>query len=71
MTAHNCVAETNALLAQRNTRLADVIDISGQERELIALETVKADDKVRGRPISMFASFCPFCGVKLNLGGVA
>ena len=66
MSGHGCVANTDALLAEHNTRLAVAIDFSGKGRELIQIATAKADDKVRRKPIAMFASYCPFCGVKLN-----
>ncbi len=54
----DCVKKTNALLAQYNTRL--VLPMIGPQRVLI--ETTKADNQKRGKPASMFASFCPFCG---------
>jgi hypothetical protein len=71
MTAHTCVADLNEKLAEHNTRLADTISFSSEPRELIQLTTVKADEKKRGRPVLMYASYCPFCGVKLNNGSAA
>ena len=28
------------------------------------IETMKLDEKKRGKPIKVFATFCPFCGSK-------
>ena len=63
---HKCVEEMNDRLREHNTRLAEAIDFSGKERELIQLATVKADAKVRKKPAAVFASYCPFCGVELK-----
>lgn len=68
MSTHDCIATTNALLKPRNTALASAISFSAPTRELIQVTTVKADSSLRGKPVVMFASFCPFCGVKLNVG---
>lgn len=66
MTAkHDCFKRINEQLKPHNTQLAMAIDFSGKNRELIQVTTVKADDKVRKKPAAMFASHCPFCGVKL------
>lgn len=64
--SHDCVKRVNEQLAQYNTRLASAICLSNQEREMIPLLTVKADDKVRKKPANMYASYCPFCGLKLE-----
>lgn len=66
---HNCVKLVNEKLAAHNTRLPIALNIENPEREMIALVTVKADEKGRVKPITMYASYCPFCGVKL--GGAA
>jgi hypothetical protein len=67
---HDCVKRVNDQLREYNTRLASAISFSQPERELIALETVKADPFVKKKPVVMYASHCPFCGVKLK-GGAA
>ena len=64
-TKHDCFERINEKLKPYNTRLAMSIDLSGKNRELIQVATVKADIDVRKKPTSMFASYCPFCGVKL------
>lgn len=63
---HDCVQRINALLADKNTAIATAISFSDQGRELIQITTCKKDSKVRGKPVLFFASYCPFCGVKLD-----
>lgn len=63
---HDCVKRVNDQLRAYNTRLSTSISFSQPERELIALETVKADSFVKKKPVAMYASHCPFCGVKLR-----
>lgn len=67
MKQHKCFTEMNDLLRKHNGMLAVAIDFSGKGRELIALSVEKADAKVRKKPPSLFATYCPFCGVKLKL----
>ena len=67
--SHDCVKRVNEQLADHNTRLSWAIGVIGSEGELIQLATCKADEKKRGRPALMFASHCPFCGVKLAREG--
>jgi hypothetical protein len=64
--SHDCVKEVNEKLAEYNTRIAEAFSLTGSQRELIPLLTVKADDKVRRKPVQMYASYCPFCGVSLE-----
>lgn len=64
--SHDCVKRINEQLAAYNTRLPIALNIENPKREMIALATVKADDKVRLKPVTMYASYCPFCGVKLG-----
>ena len=54
----NCIANTDALLARHNTR----IHVPFIGRQIPFVETIKLDEKKRGKPIKLFASFCPFCG---------
>jgi hypothetical protein len=67
---HDCIERINEQLKPFNTALAMAIDLSGKNRELIQVATVKADTADRKKPSAMFASHCPFCGVKLE-GGAA
>jgi hypothetical protein len=55
-----CIAAVNKLLALRDTKL--MVPIYGPQ--LCMVQTMKLDDKKRGKPVSVFASFCPFCGIK-------
>lgn len=64
--SHDCAKQVNEQLAAYNTRLGMAISLNNPSRELIPLLTVKADDKVRRKPVSMYATYCPFCGVKLE-----
>ena len=67
---HDCIKRINEQLKPFNTALSMAVDFSGKNRELIQLATVKADSTNRKKPSAMFASHCPFCGVKLE-GGAA
>lgn len=63
--SHDCAARINQHLAPRNTRLASFVMLNDKAPEPFAILTEKLDWGVRGKPIKMFASHCPFCGVKL------
>lgn len=63
---HRCIEETNELLKEHNAVLSVAIDFSGKGRELVQLSTAKLDSKVRRKPPSIFASYCPFCGKALK-----
>lgn len=65
---HDCILRIDEQLTAHNTRIAQAIDFSGENRELIQVATVKADASVRKKPVAMFATFCPFCGAKLKGG---
>ncbi len=66
MSAHDCVARINALLVERNTQISTGISFSEPARELIQVGTAKLDPGKRGKPITFYATFCPFCGQKLG-----
>lgn len=59
-TGCECAARVNDHLKAYNTEL--MADLFGPYRAFI--ETTKADPKKRGKPYSMIASYCPFCGSK-------
>lgn len=70
--SHTCFDQLNQHLKPHNGRLAMGIQITEtmglQGRLLIATEKI---DKTKRKPVpSVMASFCPFCGVKLE-GGAA
>lgn len=58
--ACNCITEVNSVLGKFNTRL--VLAYVGPTGAMLATE--KVEPKERGKKKEMFASFCPFCGVK-------
>lgn len=66
MTKHDCIDKMNEMLKNHNTRLSHAIDFSSKPRELVLLATSKANEKVRRKPAMVFASYCPFCGNKLE-----
>ena len=58
---HKCLKDLNKALEHHNTKL--VGNLIGTNAVLI--ETEKVDSKTRGRPKTVVATFCPFCGKKL------
>jgi hypothetical protein len=65
-----CIEAMNKHLAAKNTRLAQALTVNattGSKMEMgvrLIVETVKIDEKKRGKPHTALASFCPFCGKK-------
>lgn len=55
----DCIDTTDELLAEHNTML--VTNLFGPRRALV--ETIKRESSKRGRPVKVFATYCPFCGV--------
>ncbi len=60
-----CVDLVDEKLAAQNTRIAHVFSIGKEVGMLIGIVTEKVDKTIRGRPLHVHATFCPFCGVKL------
>jgi hypothetical protein len=58
----DCIEKANAHLAQHNTKI--MFPMIGPQLPFV--ETIKIDSKKRGLPVKMFASYCPFCGDKLD-----
>lgn len=64
----DCIERVNEKLKEAN--MNTVIDlpliISGNRFGVgrCCVETRKLDEKNRKKPVSLFATFCPFCGVK-------
>ena len=62
-----CIQTVDAQLAERNTRIMLPIMFSPDqtERPMIVTEQI---EKGRGKAkaCGMFATFCPFCGVKIG-----
>ncbi len=57
-----CIAKVDGFLAEHNTKIE--LPWAGPQRPFVL--TMKADEKKRGKPKMMFASFCPFCGEKYD-----
>jgi hypothetical protein len=56
----DCIETVNAELARHNTCIS--VPLMGPARPFVT--TTKVDERRRGRPTLMFATFCPFCGTK-------
>lgn len=63
--SHDCIRRVNELLREHNTVISQAVSFSDPSRELIQVATAKVDSLVRSKPKALFASFCPFCGLKL------
>ncbi len=62
-----CVARLNGELAEHNLRISTPIAFGEQTlAAMIPITTHKVDPKKRGRASTLYASFCPFCGVNLR-----
>ena len=63
----NCFAEVDAMLAERNTRLMFPIVLSAEftRKPMIVTEQIETG-RGKKKAVGMFASYCPFCGVKLG-----
>lgn len=61
----NCIEEVNAKLLERNTVLLEPIFITNDKARRLFVETRQLE-KGRGKKkaMSVFTTFCPFCGVK-------
>lgn len=60
----NCLDLANEKLADKNTQVELIWGLGdkGGLAVRMGVRTVKIDSKKRGRPITLLASFCPFCG---------
>ncbi len=61
-----CTDRVNKLLEERtsNTMLNIPMFVVKGVAVRVFVETMKRDEKKRGRPEKLFANFCPFCGEK-------
>lgn len=64
--ACDCLEETNALLAEQNTKLPGTIVLPRDGSPGYVIATLMTERVVpRGkRPVVMAPTFCPFCGVR-------
>ena len=58
----DCIDTVNKLLEEQNGEVLCSHLLKGGRIAII--ELVKKDNKVRKKPGTMLATFCPFCGVK-------
>lgn len=64
---HDCVKRINEQLRESNLEMPLAISLGNTGRELIQVAIVKRHDAPRGTKLmSLFASYCPFCGKKLD-----
>lgn len=60
----HCVELANETLGLRNTKVREAITFGERTGSRIVVATDKVDPGVRGNPVVLMATFCPFCGVK-------
>ena len=48
----------------QNTCISKVFTFDGYPEYYIRVQTELVEEKKRAKPTNVFASFCPFCGVK-------
>ncbi|KAA3518865.1 hypothetical protein GOZ96_04975 [Agrobacterium vitis] len=67
-----CIEAVNEKLETRNTRLSQAMMFGECDHPGLMLETCQIETG-RGKPkaVSMFLTFCPFCGVKYAADEVA
>lgn len=63
--ACTCIADVNKDLAEHNGQI--VCTMFGTSKAIVS--TYKLDEKRRGKPPIMVASYCPFCGERYALDG--
>jgi len=63
----NCIAEFDAKLAERNTRIMLPIMLGADQtaRPMIVTDQIETG-RGKKKACGVFASFCPFCGIKLG-----
>lgn len=63
---HTCFETVDAMLAEKNTRLVFPLMLGGDQTLRPMIETERIQKLRDGKKaVVMFATFCPFCGVKL------
>lgn len=70
--ACTCVSTVNEKLATRNTRLTQAMMLGPCTHDGLMLETEQVETgRGKAKPVAMFLTFCPFCGVKYEIDEVA
>jgi hypothetical protein len=65
--ACNCVEIVNEKLKERNTRLTQAMMFGEVKHDRLMLETEQLETgRGKAKAVSMFLTYCPFCGVKYD-----
>lgn len=63
---HTCFETVDAMLATHNTQLTFPIMLTGDQTKRPMIETQQIETgRGKKKAVSMFATFCPFCGAAL------
>lgn len=63
----DCISKFDAMLAERNTRIAIPLILSEPSTVRPMIETQQVmTGRGKAKAVSVFATFCPFCGVKIG-----
>ena len=60
----NCIQVINNELAERKTNTEIHVLFTMSKIVRVCIETEKIDGNKRGKPMKVFATFCPFCGTE-------
>jgi hypothetical protein len=65
--SHRCFDAANKALekAGKNTRLSLALDLGADVWRMV-VATEKVNPRLKGKPVVVTATFCPFCGEKLH-----
>lgn len=61
-----CVDIANRALREKNTQIEPIISLGSKLECSIGIRTSKVDKSKRGSAVVVMATFCPFCGQKLE-----
>lgn len=63
----DCISIVDAKLAERNTRIMLPLMLSADQtsRPMIVTDQIETG-RGKQKAVGMFATFCPFCGVKIG-----
>lgn len=64
----DCIRTIDKLLADKGTNTQLVVGLSLKDGPSLAtITTRKLDPSLRGKPVIMYATYCPFCGQKYEV----
>jgi hypothetical protein len=64
--ACECIRKINQQLEPHGLSLCEAFDLSGKKQTLLEVATARIDGGKRKPATHVFATYCPFCGKKLN-----